>query len=223
MPLPALPCQRGPKAVKMDPRTLLAAALKVFARDGLEGASMRAIAREAGCDAALIYYHFENKEAMFSALLEERIPPLVADLRILARPGDPRTTAEKLWTAMQLFHTHLQDSAGFRSMVRGQLVRGAEGLPVLLARKLLPAHLAMRAIVRRGLRQGDLRPGLDPFLVALFLIRMEAELLDLVPAFARPAAGLAPEAALPQAERTWFEVFWRGVAARPLEELPFLG
>jgi len=220
--VPAPRPQRGPKAVKMDPGTLLEAAQRVFARDGLDRASLRAIAREAGCDPALIYYHFENKEAMFAALLEQRISPMVADLRRLARPGDPRSTAEKLWTAMQLFRTHLQDSPGFRSMVRGQIVRGAEGLPRLLAERLRPAQQALRAIIRRGLRQGDLRTGLDPFLVALFLIRMEAELLDLVPAFSLSTAGLPPDVALPLAERVWFEVFWRGVATDPLQALPFL-
>lgn len=216
------PRPRGPKAVKMDSRTLLDAALNVFARVGLEGASLRAIAREAGCDPSLIYYHFANKEAMFSALLEERIPPMVKDLRRLANPLDPRSTAEKLWTALRVFHQHLHDSAGFRSMVRGQMVRGAESIPEQLAKRLIPAQLALRSIVRRGMRKGDLRPGLNPFLVILFLMRMEAEILDLVPPFAMRTAGLSPEVAVPLAERTWFEVFWRGVAAHPLEPLPFL-
>jgi len=216
------PRPRGPKAVKMDPRTLLDAALKVFGREGLEGASLRAIAREAGCDPSLIYYHFENKEAMFTALLEERIPPLVKDLRRLADPLDPRSTAEKLWTAMRCFHRHLHDSAGFRAMVRGQIVRGAETIPEQLARRLRPAQFAVIAIIRRGLRRGELRPGLNPYLVGLFLIRMEAEILDLVPVFAERLAGLQPPAAVAMAERTWFDVFWRGVAAHPMEPLPFL-
>jgi len=217
-----LPTPRGPKTVKMDPRTLLEAAQKVFARDGLEGASLRAIAREAGCDPSLIYYHFENKEAMFSALLEARIPPLVADLRRLANPLDPRSTADKLWAALQCFHRHLSDNAGFRNMVRGQIVKGAEAIPALLAQKLLPAQVAMRSMVRRGLRRGELRPGLNPLLVTFIFFRMEAEILDLVPPYALRATGLAPEVALPLAERAWFELFWRGVAANPLEPLPFL-
>jgi AcrR family transcriptional regulator len=206
----------------MDPRTLLDAALKVFGREGLEGASLRAIAREAGCDPSLIYYHFENKEAMFTALLDERIPPLVADLRRLANPLDPRGTAEKLWTAMQCFHRHVHDSAGFRAMVRGQIVRGAETIPGQLAKRLLPAQLAVLGIIRRGLRRGELRPGLHPFLVGMFLIRMEAEILDLVPVFSERYAGIPAASAVAMAERTWFDVFWRGVAAHPLDPLPFL-
>ena len=191
---------RGPKAVRMAPATLLEAAQKVFARDGLEGASLRAIAREAGCDPSLIYYHFDNKEAMFEALLDARIPPLVADLRRLANPLEPRSTAEKLWAALACFRCHLHDSAGFRSMVRGQIVKGAETIPALLEKKLIPAHVALRAIIRRGLRRGELRPGLNPFLVGLFLLRMEAELLDLVPVFSMRTSGLPPETALPLAE-----------------------
>jgi len=206
----------------MDPRTLLDAALKVFGREGLEGASLRAIAREAGCDPSLIYYHFENKEAMFTALLEERITPLVKDLRRLANPLDPRSTAEKLWLAMQAFHLHVHDSAGFRAMVRGQIVRGAETIPEQLARRLRPAQFAVIGIIRRGLRRGELRPDLNPYLLGLFLIRMEAEILDLVPVFAERLAGLTAPTAIALAERTWFEVFWRGVAAHPLESLPFL-
>jgi len=27
---------------------------------------------------------------------------------------------------------------------------------------------------------------------------------------------------VPMAERAWFEVFWRGIAARPADPLPFL-
>ena len=209
------------KTVKLDRATLLAAAQRIFGQAGLEGASMRAIAREAGCDVSLIYYYFENKEAIFSALLDARIPPLVREVRRLANPRDPRSTAEKLWTIIQVFHGHADDS-GFRSMVRSQIGKGGDGISELLARKMIPAQVAMRAIVRRGLRRGELRPGVHPILIITFLIRMEVELLDLVPAFARIFTDLPPDQALLMAERTWFEVFWRGVAADPLTPLPFL-
>jgi len=60
-------------------------------------------------------------------------------------------------------------------------------------------------------RQGDLRPDVSPFLMAFFLVRMEFEILDLVPSVAVAlTGGVPPEAAVPLAERTWFQVFWRG-------------
>lgn len=216
MPTPTPPRIRGPKAVKVDARVLLEAALVVFARDGLQQASLRAIARQAGCDPALIYYHFENKEAMFRALLEDRIPPLVEDLRRLADPADRRGAAEKCWAVLAIFHDRFQSSGGFRAMVRGELVRGAGGIRELLSVQLAGAHRAVRSILEEGLRQGQIRPGIDPFLMAFFLVRMEFEILDLVPPLAGALAGGMPSgASVPLAERTWFEVFWRGVAAHP--------
>jgi len=207
--------------MKLDQPTLLAAALKVFAQAGLEGATMRAIAKEAGCDVSLLYYYFANKEAVFSAILDQRVPPMVRALRALAHPRDRRSTAEKLWTILQIFHVRAADG-GFRSLIRQQIGRGPDKLSELVARKLLPAQTAMRLIVRRGQRRGELRPELNPLLVVVFLVRMEAELLDLVPAYSQRVVGLPPEQALAAAERTWFEVFWRGIAAEPLAPLPFL-
>jgi AcrR family transcriptional regulator len=207
--------------VKLDQPTLLAAALRVFEREGLEGASMRAIAREAGCDASLIYYYFENKEAIFAGLLDQRLPVVAQLVRRLARPSDTRPTAEKLWAVIQIFRTHADDS-GFRSMVRTQVVKGTDPLSLLLARKLSPIQTAVRVLIRRGQRQGEIRPDLLPILVLMFLLRMEAEILDLVPAFALRMSGLEPAQALDLAERTWFQVFWRGVSTDPLTPLPFL-
>ncbi|MDR3672275.1 MAG: helix-turn-helix domain containing protein [Holophaga sp.] len=207
--------------MKLDQPTLLAAALKVFAKSGLEGASMRAIAREAGCDVSLLYYYFDNKEAVFSAILDQRVPPLIRELTGLAHPRDRRPTAEKLWTIIQIFHARAADG-GFRSLVRQQINRGPDGLSELVAHRLLPANLAMRIIVRRGQRRGELRPELNPLLVVLFLVRMEAELLDLVAPYAQRMTGVPPEPALAIAERAWFEVFWRGIACDPLAPLPFL-
>lgn len=48
---------------------ILEAARRVFARDGLEGASLRAIAAEAGYTPAALYFHFDSKEAIYGALL----------------------------------------------------------------------------------------------------------------------------------------------------------
>jgi AcrR family transcriptional regulator len=204
----------------MDAQVLLDAAQLVFARDGLQGASLRAIARQAGCDPSLIYYHFANKEAMFAALLADRLPPLVSELRQLAEPRDTRHTAAKLWAVLGVFHGRFHASSGFRSMVRGEITRGVPGIQEMLLEHLTPAQAAIRAIVTEGQRLGHLRSGLIPVFVTFFLVRMEFEILDLVPAMAQPMAGLSPQQALPLAERAWFDLFWRGVAARPDEPLP---
>jgi AcrR family transcriptional regulator len=53
---------------------IIDAAIRVFAQKGFSRATNRDVAREAGITAGLIYYYFENKQALFKALLEERSP-----------------------------------------------------------------------------------------------------------------------------------------------------
>jgi len=48
---------------------ILDAARKVFEADGLEGASLRAIAGAAGYTPAALYFHFESKEAIYAEVL----------------------------------------------------------------------------------------------------------------------------------------------------------
>lgn len=50
---------------------LLAAASRVFAREGYRGASMSAIAAEAGFSKGALYWNFASKEDLFFALLDE--------------------------------------------------------------------------------------------------------------------------------------------------------
>jgi TetR/AcrR family transcriptional regulator len=57
-------------------RLILEGAWKVFARDGLDGATMRAIALEAGCTTGAIYPLFPSKEAIYASLLAESLQRL---------------------------------------------------------------------------------------------------------------------------------------------------
>ena len=223
MPAPPKTSQpRGPKTVKIDPGRILEAAERVFAREGLQGGSIRAIAREAGCDPALIYYHFENKEAVFASMLDRKFPPLVRDLERLADPADLRPTAERFWEALRTFHRHVGQDAGFRATVRGELTRGAEGVKDSIAQRVAPVFKALTNLFEQGVQRGDIRPDFAPPLGVFFFGRLYVEILDLVPVMAQRIAHMPAEQALPMAERAWFELYWRGVATRPDAPLPFL-
>jgi AcrR family transcriptional regulator len=90
------PGRRGPgrprKADAGDTKThLQRAALRLFARNGFAGTSIRAIAREVGLSESVLYAHFANKQAIFDAVLAEfgpqgpagtvgRVDPELADL-----------------------------------------------------------------------------------------------------------------------------------------------
>lgn len=53
---------------------IIDAAMRVFAQKGFSKATNRDVAREAGITTGLIYYYFENKEALLKAVMEERSP-----------------------------------------------------------------------------------------------------------------------------------------------------
>jgi AcrR family transcriptional regulator len=66
------------------------AALRVFARDGLRGASMRTIAKEAGYAPGAIYAYFPSKEHLYAAALRESLERLRSATETAASraPGD---------------------------------------------------------------------------------------------------------------------------------------
>ena len=50
---------------------IMEAARNLFVRNGYQHVSMRQIAKELGYSHGALYYHFENKAALFYALVEE--------------------------------------------------------------------------------------------------------------------------------------------------------
>lgn len=73
------------------------AAAQVFLRDGFAGASMDAIAREAGVSKATLYSHFQGKDDLFGAIIRENCQQMLVDIEeSLAAGVGPR----ELLTAM---------------------------------------------------------------------------------------------------------------------------
>lgn len=66
---------------------VLDAARCVFERLGIEGASIREIAKEAGYTAGAIYSYFESKEAIYGALLAESLDRLNAAVDAAGQDG----------------------------------------------------------------------------------------------------------------------------------------
>jgi AcrR family transcriptional regulator len=84
-----------PERIRRRPRSetrrdLLDAAGRVFARQGFHGASVEAVAEEAGFSRGALYSNFKSKEDLFLALWEERIERRRRELReVMQRAGDP--------------------------------------------------------------------------------------------------------------------------------------
>lgn len=90
------------QAVSEHKRALiLDAARKVFEQEGLDGASLRAIATEAGYTPAALYFHFDSKEAIYAEVLRASIARLQEDVeKAVAKTRSP---VEKLRAAAMAF------------------------------------------------------------------------------------------------------------------------
>jgi AcrR family transcriptional regulator len=86
----------------------LDAAKQVFAEEGLEGASLRAIAVRAGYTPAALYFHFESKEAIYAEVLKSSLASLGATVdQAVART---RSSEQKLKAAAMAFFRFYADN-----------------------------------------------------------------------------------------------------------------
>lgn len=179
-------------------RHLLDAAITQFARGGVAATSLRAIATEAGVTPAMLHYYFGDKARFLQALIDERLLPALAPLRVqLERAGsDPVALIEVFasgiadvvashpWLPPLWVREVLCEGGALREVLFTQAV---PGVPQLLAQRFATAQA-----------DGRLNAALDPRLLVVSLVG-----LTLFPAAGAPiwrrafgAEGLAPEVML---------------------------
>jgi AcrR family transcriptional regulator len=73
-------------------RRIVRAARQLFLRDGVDGSSLREVARRARTSIGMIYYYFPTKDALFLAVVEDVYAKLLADL---ASAIDSKTDSEE--------------------------------------------------------------------------------------------------------------------------------
>lgn len=148
---------KGAKAGKTTKESILAAAEVVFARNGYDGASTVAIAKQAKCYESLIYYHYGNKDKLFAAVLEDAYRKLVAAEQALhVDYADPRQALADvvlfMWEYYQQ-HPELIFLLNTENLLKGKHVKHSTEL-----QKFLPnAIRVLRGAVEAGMQQGVFR------------------------------------------------------------------
>jgi AcrR family transcriptional regulator len=149
-------------ASELKRRSILEAARQVFEADGLDGASLRAIAAAAGYTPTALYFHFESKEAIYAEVLRGSLANLGQSVNgaILRF----KTPADRLRAAAMAFFRYYADNPrdldlGFYLFRGGMKPRGLgkerdEILNAALDSALRPIADAARAL---GARRKDAR------------------------------------------------------------------
>jgi AcrR family transcriptional regulator len=137
----------------IEPRILHAARAR-FLQDGVDGASLRTIARDAKTSVGMIFYYFPTKDDLFMAVIEEVYADLIADLEKLLAGDDPardriQRAAERLGAASE---TEIEV---MRIVVREALV-SSERIAKVMAR-FRRGHVGMlMATVMDGMQKGEI-------------------------------------------------------------------
>ncbi len=88
---------------------ILGAAKEVFASEGLEGASLRAIAAKAGYTPAALYFHFPSKEAIYADLLRSSLHSLQSEVsHAVSKLDHPRCRLRA--AAMAFYHYYARNA-----------------------------------------------------------------------------------------------------------------
>jgi len=161
--------RQSAQQVEKTRTALLDAAELLFRERGATGASVLEIARTAGLTRGAFYHHFQDKAAVFRALIERARaldPPLPS---VEGREdGDPIAALREF--CVRLFETVLDDPHRLRMFAI--VMQGPEALgdlePLARSRReeIFRSSHAYRELLERAERNGQLAPGWSPAVAA---------------------------------------------------------
>ena len=150
------------RAADVTRARILAAAKTEFARKGLGGARVDAIAARSKANKRMIYHYFGSKDRLFTAVLEEAY----RDIRSaeLALPLDALEPEEAIETLLRFTWDYYLANPEFVTLVNSANLHQARHLKNSQAfRGFGPPFVGLvKAILERGVVKGVFRPDIDP-------------------------------------------------------------
>ena len=128
---------------------ILDAAEALFAARGFSGTSVRDIANEVGLNPASLYNHFDNKEALYEAVLERGVRPLV-DLLERAAENDTVEPGAIIEAVMN----HLATTPHLPRLIHHEALTGGEHLSELVRNWVRPLLVPAMAAAERDREAG---------------------------------------------------------------------
>ena len=140
------------------PEEIVSAALEVFADRGFAATKLEDVARKAGVTKGTIYLYFENKEALFKALIRQTIVPVIAKGEATAEAftGSARELFERLIRE----YWRLVGETSLSSIPR-LMIAEAGNFPELARfyyqEVITRGHRLMEGVLARGIKAGEFK------------------------------------------------------------------
>ena len=134
---------------------ILGAGEKVFARAGLNGATMAAIADEAGLPKANLHYYFGSKRELYQAVLARTLRDWLLPLDGLVPEADPAQALAAYIRAKMAMSALRPDAS---KVFANELLHGASVLGELMRGELRSAVVAKAAVIDGWIAAGRMAP-----------------------------------------------------------------
>jgi AcrR family transcriptional regulator len=150
---------RNPEATK---EAILAAARAEFAEAGLAGARVDSIAERSNANKRMIYHYFGGKEELFSAVIISAYEDLRLQEKSLSLENLPAMDA--ICKLVEFTWTYYIDNPEFITLVNSENLHKAKHIAEHAGLRELQQDYAnmVAAILKRGVKEGVFRPGVDP-------------------------------------------------------------
>ncbi len=146
---------------------ILDAASSAFAAEGFAGARVDEIARCAGVNKAMLYYHFGDKQALYREVLTRNFGRIEKALEeTLSNEG---TATERLLALIKAVEGAIAANPDHPKIVLREFASGAANLPPEVLQRMLGLLATVRALLLEGTQSGEFR-SMDPVMTHLSFI-----------------------------------------------------
>jgi AcrR family transcriptional regulator len=157
---------RVPAPGKATRNDLLVAGRKLFSERGYDGASVRAITREAGANLGAVTYHFGSKRSLYSAVLEQGLRPLAT--RVGAVAGSDGSALDRMLGVVQAYFEYLGTHPDLPRLLLQEIAAGKQP-PSVVLEIVRSIKEAIAGLQMQGIEDGSVREG-HPVLTALSVV-----------------------------------------------------
>jgi TetR/AcrR family transcriptional regulator len=135
---------------------ILTAAADEFAAHGFAATTVDRIARRARVNKAMIYYHFPNKRALYTAIVRDHFSPVVEKLAAIR--ADPAPAPQKLDRLIETFVTSIDASSTFLPLFLREIAEGAVHLGAEELALIAGVFGAVRGVIAKGTDERTFQP-----------------------------------------------------------------
>ena len=148
-------------------KKILKAAASVFSESGFSGARVDELAKRAGVNKAMIYYHIGDKEELYAEVISNVIGN-TAEM-IAGKIKDIRNPEEKLRICIRTFARNIDENPQVAPVMMREVASGGKHLPEVVARDIFRNVNILRGILNEGVKKGIFVETI-PFLIHIMIM-----------------------------------------------------